>query len=83
MGGYKEDFVMHLRVKTYLKCLQGFQSKHLAVGVLWSGRLLSLTPAGALLLPRSIVSGSLEPRPGLPAACVRLCGGHVPLLASV
>lgn len=53
MGSYKEDFVMHLRVKTYLKCLQGFQSKHLAVGVFWSG----LSPLAELCL---IPSGTLQ-----------------------
>lgn len=53
MGMYKEDFVMHLRVKTYLKCLQGFQSKHLAVGVFWSG----LSPLAELCL---IPSGTLQ-----------------------
>lgn len=63
---YKEDFVMHLGVKTYLKYLQGFQSKHLAVGVFLSG----LSPLAELHIP----SGSLQhclrrpqPNPCLPA----------------
>lgn len=29
---HKQDIVMHLGVKTYLKCLRGFQRKHLNVG---------------------------------------------------
>lgn len=32
-GKHSEDIVMHLRVKTYLKCLRGFQRKHFDVGV--------------------------------------------------
>lgn len=40
-GKHREDIVMHLRVKTYLKCLQGFQRKHLNVGVVFFLRGLS------------------------------------------
>lgn len=30
---HKQDIVMHLGVKTYLKCLRGFQRKHSNVGI--------------------------------------------------
>lgn len=77
MGRYKEDFVMHLRVKTYLKCLQGFQSKHLAVGVFWS----DLSPLDELLLvPCRIVLGSLEPHLCLLAFFVTISACHFRLL---
>ena len=82
MERYKEDIVMHLRVKTYLKCLQGFQSKHLAVGVSWSG----LSPLAELLLvPCNIVLGSLvESHLCLLAFFVKLSPCHfTPAQASV
>lgn len=71
-GKHREDIVMHLRVKTYLKCLQGFQRKHLDVGVFFfcfffsEAYLLSLNSVSSSLIPCSGVScapGSLQPPP--------------------
>lgn len=39
---HKQDIVMHLGVKTYLKCLRGFQRKHLNVGIFFPAELCSV-----------------------------------------
>lgn len=44
---HKQDIVMHLGVKTYLKCLRGFQRKHSNVGIFFFPPLNSAEPCGS------------------------------------